>query len=97
MKIFIIGLLGFNNILDINKLIQNKKKLIEEFCHCIEKFIFINVKNNKQIKRDNFDIYGNKFHEFYNNNINDNLKIKDLSHNISSQIQNNSYNSSPFV
>ena len=36
----------FNNILDINKFIQYKKKLLEEFCHCLEEFIFINVKNN---------------------------------------------------
>ena len=36
----------FNNILDINKYIQYKKKLLEEFCHCLEEFIFINVKNN---------------------------------------------------
>ena len=36
----------FNNIIDINNYIQYKKKLINEFCHCLEEFIFINVKNN---------------------------------------------------
>ena len=29
-----------------NKIIIYKKKLIEEFCHCLEEFIFMNVKNN---------------------------------------------------
>ena len=43
----------FNNILDISKFIKYKKKLLEEFCHCLEEFIFINVKNN-------FDSFINK-------------------------------------
>ena len=38
--------ISFNNIIDINKYIQYKKKLLNEFCHCLEEFIFINVKNN---------------------------------------------------
>ena len=47
----------FNNILDINKYLQYKKKLLEEFCHCLEEFIFINVKNN-------FDSFIFKLREF---------------------------------
>ena len=36
----------FNNILSPNKVLTYKKKIIEEFCHSLEEFIFINVKNN---------------------------------------------------
>ena len=36
----------FNNILSPNKVLTYQKKIIEEFCHSLEEFIFINVKNN---------------------------------------------------
>ena len=36
----------FNNILSSNKVLIYQKKIIEEFCHSLEEFIFINVKNN---------------------------------------------------
>ena len=38
--------MNYDNFLDINKLIEYKKKLITEFCHSIEDYIFMNVKNN---------------------------------------------------
>ena len=36
----------FNNILSPNNILTYKKKIIEEFCHSLEEFIFISVKNN---------------------------------------------------
>lgn len=53
-------------------------------------------KEHPQINEDNVDLDGNVYNEFYNNN-NINNNVKDLSHNIESQIQDNSYNTSPFV
>ena len=46
-----------NNILSPNKVLTYKKKIIEEFCHSLEEFIFINVKNN-------FDTFIFKLREF---------------------------------
>ena len=45
----------------------------------------------------NVDIDGNAYNEFYNNNMNDNLQVKDLSQNIITQINENSGNTTPFV
>ena len=47
----------FNNILDINKYIQYKKKILDEFCNYLEEYIFITIKNN-------FDIFIYKLKEF---------------------------------
>ena len=47
-----------NKILNNNiKLINYQKKLIGQFCHCLEEFIFLNVKNN-------FDTFINKLKEY---------------------------------
>ena len=52
----------------------------------------------QQTNEDNNEIDENIiYNDFNNNNLNDNLQIKDLSQNIASQIQNNSNNSSPFI
>ena len=47
----------FNNILDINKYIQYKKKILDEFCNYLEEYILISIKNN-------FDIFIFKLKEF---------------------------------
>ena len=47
----------FNNILDINKYIQYKKKILDEFCNYLEEYIFISIKNN-------FDIFIFKLKEY---------------------------------
>ena len=80
-----------------NKNMKNKEneyniKNYEE--EVIPTFSFIEQQTNE----DNNEIYENIiYNDFNNNNLNDNLQIKDLSQNIASQIQNNSNNSSPFI
>ena len=61
----------FNNILDINKYIQYKKQLLDEFCHCLEDFIFINVKNN-------FDSFIFKLREYCKESYFNSLLLKRL-------------------
>ena len=80
-----------------NNNINNNEKELNDNNYEEEVMTTFSFKESKQIDGDNVDIDGNRYNEFYNNNINDNLQIKDLSHNIASQIQDNSYNSSPFV
>ena len=62
-----------NEILNsnINQLINYKKKLIQEFCHCLEEFIFMNVKNN-------FDTFISKLKKYNKEKIFNDLLLKRL-------------------
>ena len=60
-----------NNILSLNKVIIYKKKLIEDFCNCIEEFIFINFKSN-------FDNFIFKLKEYCKEKYFNNLLLKRL-------------------
>ena len=51
------GKIKINNILSLNKLLNYKKKLIEDFCYYLEEFMFENVKHN-------FDNFISKLKEY---------------------------------
>ena len=79
-----------------NKKMNNKQKENEVDMKNYEEEVMPTFSFKEQQQTENVDMDGNAYNEFYNNN-NDNLLIKDLTHNIESQIQENSYNGSPFV
>ena len=69
-----------NNIFDINKFIQYKKKILEEFCQCLEEYIFINVKNNFDYFIFNLRDYSK--HKYYNSLLLKRLQNKNLRSNL---------------
>ena len=77
-----------------NKKINNKQNENEVDMKNYEEEVIPTFSFKEQQSNENVDMDGNAYNEFYNNN---NSQIRDISRNIESQIQENSYNASPFV
>ena len=77
-----------------NKKINNKQNENEVDMKNYEEEVIPTFSFKEQQSNENVDMDGNAYNEFYNNN---NSQIRDISQNIESQIQENSYNASPFV
>ena len=77
-----------------NKKMNNKQNENEVDMKNYEEEVIPTFSFKEQQSNENVDMDGNAYNEFYNNN---NSQIRDISQNIESQIQENSYNASPFV